>query len=176
MNRTLRSASAPMLAAWVSVSAACFSWRMKDVQTLSGPLPESTEILSVVKISGEVVNFSKSNPGRLRGYTVVGVGKDPEMKPVELTGPFNIMKDAKERVYEVSDGKGQVYAVTRVLSQSADRMSVLASVWTPVSIPLAEVRQVQVKKSNALRNVAYVSGALVTITLLPLILAHRHLY
>lgn len=172
MNMPLRSALIPILAAWVSVSAACFSWRMKDVRTLSGPLPENTEILSVVKISGELIQFSKSNPGRLRGYTVVGVGKDKEMKPLELKGPFNIMKDAKQRVCEVRDGKGQVYAVTQVLSQSADRMSVVASVWTPVSIPLAEVRQIEVKKSNALRNVVYVSGALVAITFLPLILPH----
>src|SRR5512136_3383946 len=170
MDMARRSALTPILVVLVSFSAACVSWRTRDLRTLSGPLPANTEILSVVKISGEEVLFSKSDPGRLRGYTIVGVARDAEMKSLELTGPFNISKDAKGRVLEVSDGKGQVYAVAQILSQSGDRMTVLASVRTSVSIPLAEVRQIQVKQSNTLRTVAYVCGALVAITILPLIL------
>lgn len=159
-----------VLATLILVSVSCFSWRMKDVRTLTEPLPENTEILSVAKSSGDTVLFSKSNPGRLRGYTIVGVARNAESQRLELTGPFNIMKDANGRVYEVKDGKGRVHSVAQILSQGDGRMTVLASPWTPVSIPLAEVHKVEVKKSNALRNAALASGGLVALVLLPFLL------
>jgi hypothetical protein len=159
-----------VLAALVPLMVSCASWRTRDIRTLTGPLPENAEVLSVLKNSGEAVLFSKSDPGRLRGYAIVGVARVGEPKRIELSGPFRIMKDAKERVYEVTDGKGQAYAVERVLEQSADRMTVLASIRAPVSIPLADVRRIELKKSNALRNVAIVSAALVAAALLPFLL------
>lgn len=164
-----RLAATLTLTALASLSAACFSWRTRDVRVLAEPLPENTVILSVLKISGETVLFSKSNPGRLRGYMIVGVGRDPEFKSLELAGPFKIVKDAKGRVYEITDRTGQVYAVSQVLSQNGDRMTVQTSVWTPVAIPLAEARQIEFRKSNVLRNLVLVSGGLVAITFLPII-------
>jgi hypothetical protein len=167
-----RLAATLTLTALASLSAACFSWRTKDVRVLAEPLPENTMILSVLKISGEVVLFLKSSPGRLRSYMIVGVGRDEELKSLELAGPFKIMKDAKGRIYEVTDGKGQVYTISQVLSQNGDRMSVQASVWTPVAIPLAEARQIEIRKNNILRNLVLVSGGLVAITFLPILIPH----
>lgn len=167
-----RLAATLTLTVLASLSAACFSWRTKDVRVLAEPLPENTMILSVLKISGEGVLFSKSSPGRLRGYKIVGVGRDAELKSLDLDGPFKIMKDAKGRVYEVTDGKGQVYAISQVLSRSGDRMTVQASVWTSVAIPLAEARQIEVRKNNTLRSLALVSGGLVAITFLPILIPH----
>jgi hypothetical protein len=158
------------VAALALLSASCVSVRTTDLRTLTEPLPPNVRVLSLVKDSGEVVLFSKSDPGRLSGYRIVGLARERESKPVDLAGPFQIKKDAKGRIFEVTDGKGGVYTVERVLSQDGDRMTILASLWTPISVPLAEVRTIEVRKVNALKAAAYVSGGILAIVILPVIL------
>jgi hypothetical protein len=139
------------------------------VRTLSEPLPENTEIRRLLKNSGEWLLFSKSDPGRLRGYMIIGVARTQELEPYEVAGPFNIMKDAKGRITKVTDGKGQTYSVDRVLDQSRGRLTILASAWAPVAVPLAEVRQIEAKKASALKGMVFFSAAIVAITIVPLI-------
>lgn len=160
------------LTAFALLSVSCVTWTTKDVKTMTERLPDNTEILSVLKASGECVEFSKSNPGRLRGYTIVGTAKDPVSEPMDLTGPFSLIKNAKGTVLEVTDGGGQVHAVLKVLSTSGNQMKVLASTWTQVSIPLAEAQRIEVKKSNVLKIAAITSAIILGLTLGWPLLAH----
>jgi hypothetical protein len=48
-------------------------------------------------------------------------------------------------------------------------LTILASAWAPVAVPLAEVRQIEAKKVSALKGMAYFSAAIVAITIVPLI-------
>jgi len=131
---------------------------------------DGTAVLSVVKTSGEVFQFSKSSPGRVQGFAVVGRGRDAVITRIELTGPFPLIRKKDDgTIYEVVDAKGRVYSVQGVLGRGEDRMTILASAWSQVSIPLADARQIEVRKSNALLIAAIISGSLVALTLIPII-------
>ena len=151
-------AASSVLAAFISFSASCTTWGTKEVKTLAQRLPENSAVLSVVKNSGEVISFSKSNPGRVRGYAVVGT---PAEKRVEIMGPVRSTKArADGSIYEIVDAKGQVYTVLRVLNRNDDRMTFLAADWVQVSIPLSEAREIEIKRGNPfLTTLAVIGGA-----------------
>ncbi len=170
----MRQSSALVLAlAAGALMSACVTWSKKDVKTLAEPLEENTPILSVVKSSGEVVRFSKSEPGRIRGYAVVGTTKDPQVQPMDLEGPFSMIKMGRDRrITEVTDGKGRSYAVKKVLSRDENRMTVVASEREQVSVPLAEASVIEVQKHNALTITAILLGGLVVVPALIGILSY----
>jgi hypothetical protein len=155
------------LAAFVLMSTACVTWSRKDVKTLASPLPEDTAVLSVVMKSGQVVEFTKDNPGRVRGYKVVGAGKDVSVREIGITGPFSsIRQDSYGKIIEVVDGKGQGYVVKTVLKAEENRMTILGVESNRYSIPLSEVSVVQIRKDNSLMVTAIVLGVLVVLPLL----------
>lgn len=157
-------ASLLALATVVVYSSACITWSKKDVKTLAEPPAENTPILSVVKASGEVVQFSKADPGRVHGYTIVGTARDPLVKQVDIEGPFSLIKmGSGQRITGVTDGKGQAYAVEKVLSRDGNRMTILASERESVSIPLADASVIEVQRHNALTITAVVLGGLVVV-------------
>src|SRR5512136_1423294 len=145
------------LAAFVGFSTSCVTWRNQDVKTLAGPLPEDTQVLSVVRTSGEVVQFSKAEPGRVRGFTVVGRGRVTKRR--EIVGPFPSVKKGKDGlINEVTDAGGHVYSVQTVLSQSDARMSIIGGELVQLSIPLSEVYQIEFKKADALLTALVILG------------------
>lgn len=147
------------LAAFVGFSTSCVTWRSQDVKTLARPLPEDTQVLSVLRTSGEVVQFSKAEPGRVRGFTVVGRGRVTKQR--EIAGPFPSVKKGKDGlVYEVTDAGGHVYSVQAVLNQSDARMSIIGGELVQLSIPLSEVYQIEFKKDNALSTALVILGCL----------------
>ncbi len=149
------------LAAFLIFSASCKTWGLKDVATMERHLPENSAVRRVVNNSGEVIQFSLSNPGRVRGYTIVGTAKDPVPKRVDLTGPFrSIKKRSDGTIYEVVDAKGQVYFVQQVVVQGDNQMAVMAAEWVQVSVPLSEARTIEIKKSNSLLTTLAVIGGL----------------
>ncbi len=165
-----------ILTASVLISTACVTWSRKDVKTLTSPLPEDTAVLSVVMKSGEVIEFTKDNPGRVRGYKVVGAGKYASMREIEIVGPFSsIRQDSYGRVIEVVDGTGHGYVVKTVLKAEENRMTILGAESNRYSIPLSEVSTVRIRKDNSLMVTAIVLGVLVVAGLIiPLIAFSIH--
>jgi hypothetical protein len=155
------------LTAFVLITTACVTWSRKEVKTLTSPLPEGTAVLSVVMNSGKVIEFTKINPGRVRGFTIVGAGKDAALREIEITGPFSsIRQDDKGRIAEVVDGKGQGYVVTAVVRSDERRMTILGAESNQRTIPLAEISTVQIRKDNSLTVTAIVLGVVVVLPLL----------
>jgi hypothetical protein len=149
------------------LSTACFTWSRKEVRTLTSPFPDGTAVLSVVKNSGQVVEFTKTNPGRIKGYMVVGAEKDAEVKQFEITAPFtSIRQDDKGRIVELVDGKGQGYVIKAVIRSEESRMTFLGVESNRLTIPLKEIATVRIRKNNSLRVTAIVLGAIVVLPLL----------
>ena len=172
--RVARKISALLtLAVFILISTACVTWSRKEVKTLTSPIPEGTAVLSVVKNSGQVIEFTKTNPGRIRGYTVVGAGKDAEMKQFEITAPFtSIRQGDKGQIVELVDGKGQGYVVKAVLSGDEYRMTILGVESNRLTIPLKEIATVRIRKDNALAVTAIVLGAIVVLPVLITLVAY----
>jgi len=139
------------LAAFVLASTSCTMWRTKTIDGISGAPGKSAKIMSVVKASGERIDFSNSDPGRVRGLVITGTAIAGLSVPIDIQRPFSsIKKRADGTVYEITDESGRVYAVQSVLKEDEARWSVLINERTvrQVSIPLSDVRQVRFKKIN----------------------------
>ena len=127
---------------------------------------ESARISRVVLASGERIDFSPADPGRVqpadpeeperpgrqpsRGILIQGTAVARLSVPVEIQGPFSsIKRRADGTVYEITDASGLVYPVQRVLKEGDAQWSVLINDRTvqPVSILLSDVRQVWFEKS-----------------------------
>jgi len=162
------------LAAFVLFSTSCMTWGMKEVRTLPQSLPENTAVLSVVMNSGQVIKFTKSQPGRIRGNAIVGTGMDSAAKQIDITGPFTFRSAADGTAIGVVDGEGRAYAARKILSRDENRMTILASELNEVSIPLSEIHSIEVKKTNAvLTTVVVIGGLAVAIFIYVIILINQ---
>ena len=150
------------LAAFVLFSTSCTMWRTREINTTADYPKENRKILSVVKASGELVVFSKSNPGRLIGNVISGEATVVVMKRSEIVGPFrSIKKDDHGKIFEVTDSSGRVHSVQEVLKEETNKLTVQARYSTSggVSIPLSEVKLVRFKTTNgAMTTLAVLGG------------------
>ncbi len=154
------------LAAFALFSTSCMTWRATEVRTMPRPLPENTAVASIVLNTGRVIEFSKSAPGRVRGFSVVGTGRDPVAKQVDIEGPFSFTRDETGLITGVVDGKGQAYVVKKILSKDERTMTLVAWASNQVSIPLAEIATVKVRKTNTLMTSLAVIGGLAVIVVI----------
>jgi hypothetical protein len=148
------------MAAFLLFSTGCLTWGTKEIRT-SADLPRRDKaILSVVKRSGEVIEFSRTAPARVVGNQVVGTTDLVRERDVEIEGPFPLIKKVEGRIAEVTDAKGRIWSVRKVLKQEPNMMTVRVAerVTGSVTIPLAEVWQVKIKRTNAGLTVLAILG------------------
>lgn len=140
------------LAAVVLASVSCTTMTTKPVVTPSDLPGKAAMIQSVIMTSGEHVEFSPSDPGRVRGDVIVGTAAVRYKAPVEIQGPFSSIKRRPDgSVYEITDGTGRVHPVVGVAKEGETAWTILVNDRTarPVSIPLTDVRQIRFRKINA---------------------------
>jgi hypothetical protein len=145
------------LAAYVFFATSCTVWRTRPINTTADYRKADRPILMVVKASGDVVEFSKSNPGRVYRYAVVGEAVRIARGSLEIFGPFQLIKKrADGTIYEVTDRSGQVHSVLKVLVSEENRLVIQNVSYQPerVSIPLSEVKLVRVRTTNVILSVA----------------------
>jgi len=149
------------LAAFVLFSASCTTWRTKAVYTPADYPGPNKKVLSVVKTSGEVVEFSKEAPGRVWGGAVIGATTVVQKTSVEIDGPYvSVKKRADGTIYEVTDAKGQVHTVLLVLKEEPNKLTaqVRYPVTLTVSIPLSDLRSVQIRRIDVGKTALGVVG------------------
>jgi len=146
-----KSGLAAIPAVLVLLTASCVTWRTKDIGGIRDAPGNAARIMTVVKMSGERIVFAKSDPGRVRGQTIQGTALARFSVPLEIKGPFPSIKERPDgSVYEITDGAGRVHLVYRVLKRGDAEWSILVNDRTarPVSIPLADVRQIRYKRHS----------------------------
>lgn len=139
------------IAAFAVSSTACTMWPTREIRTEADYPSQDRQVASVVKTDGEVVVFTASDPGRVRGDGIQGTARILVKSKVEIRGPFALIKRrADGTISEVTDAKGQVHYVRSVVSEAPDAMVVLesSSEVRAVSIPFADVRLVKYRKTN----------------------------
>ena len=148
-------------------STGCISMARKEIRTSADYPAPNTRVLSVVKKSGETVTFSPGQPPRIVGDRIVGTVTTLRERDVEIEGPFPLIRRlADGTVTEVTDARGKVWPVHRVLKEEPNRMTVrfVESVSGTVDIPLSEVLQIKYKRRDRLLTfmalTAGVAGAL----------------
>lgn len=151
-----------MIAVFALFSTSCSMWPTKAIQTENDYPAQERKVLSVVLTNGEVVAFSKSNPGRIWRDKVSGTVRVWVSGRAEIQGPFLLIKKrADGTVSEVTDAKGQVHYVRSVLSESRDTMVVQesGSEMRSVEIPLSDVRLITYRTTNTALTLMAVAAA-----------------
>ena len=149
------------VAAFVLFTASCTTWSTKEIYSEVDYPRQDKKVLSVVKESGERVEFSKAEPGRVWGDAIVGPAA-VTMKSVEVEGPFLMIKKGFDgSIEEITDAKGRVYYVRTVLKEEPNKLTIEARTLTTqaVSIPLSEARLVKLKKFNIILTALAITSA-----------------
>ncbi len=104
-------------------------------------------IISVVKRDGTVIDFRKINPGRF----------DPGGGSVTGRALLNFEMDKKDIAGTNADNKGKIIGLStvdgrsyQVASIADEGQSFSFSAYAPISIPIGDIQQVWIRKSNSL--------------------------
>jgi ribosomal protein L18E len=148
---------------FVVFSSSCMTWRNKEIRTSADYPAPNKGVISVVKISGEVVEFSRKDLARVVGGQVVGT--TVRERDVEIEGPFPLIKRLSDgTVSEITDANGQVWSVRRILKEEPGRMTVrIAERTGPIVIPLSEIAKIKIKRSSPALTILTVLGLAVTV-------------
>jgi hypothetical protein len=148
------------VAAFVLFTASCSMWPTREIRTEADYPSQNRRVLTVVKTNGEMVEFSKQDPGLVMGDEIRGTARVLVNEKTEIEGPFPLVKRrADGTIAEVTDAKGQVHFVRTVLREEPDRLVVQErySARLPIAIPLSEVRLVTYKKTNTVLTAASIA-------------------
>lgn len=153
------------VAAFVLFTASCSMWPTREIRTETDYPSQNKRVLTVVKTNGEVVEFSKTDPGRVLGDEIRGTARVLVNEKTEIEGPFPLVKRrADGTIAEVTDAKGQVHLVQTVLREEPNLLVIQErySARLQIAIPLSEVRLVTYKKPNTVLTIAAIAvgGAL----------------
>ena len=153
------------IVAFVLFTVSCSMWPTREIRMEADYPSQNGRVLTVVKNNGEVVEFSKQDPGIVLGDEIRGTARVLVNEKTEIEGPFPLIKRrADGTIAEVTDAKGKVHLVQNVLREEPNLLVVQErySARLPIAIPLSEVRLVTLKKLNPYLTVAAVAfvGAL----------------
>jgi hypothetical protein len=156
--------------AFVLFTASCSMWPTREIRSEADYPSQNKRVLTVVKTNGEVVEFSKTDPGRVLGDEIRGTARVLISEKTEIERPLRqIKRRADGTITEVTDAKGKVHLVQNVLKEEPNRLVVQERYLSglQIAIPLSEVRLVTYKKPNTVMTVAAVAvaGALAVLAL-----------
>jgi len=156
--------------AFVLFTASCSMWPTREIRSEADYPSQNKRVLTVVKTNGEVVEFSKTDPGLVLRDEIRGTARVLVSEKTEIEGPFpQIKRRADGTIAEVTDSKGKVHFVQVVLREEPNLLVVQErySDRRPIAIPLSDVRLVTYKKTNTVLTVAAIAvvGALGLIAL-----------
>jgi hypothetical protein len=148
--------------AFVLFTASCSMWPTREIRSEADYPSQNKRVLTVVKTSGEVVEFSKTDPGLIVGDEIRGTARVLVSEKTEIEGPFpQIKRRADGTIAEVTDAKGKVHFVQNVLREEPNRLVVQERYLSrgQITLPLSEVRLVTYKKPNTVLTIAAVAVA-----------------
>jgi hypothetical protein len=149
-------------AAFTLFTASCSMWPTREIRTESDYPSQNRRVLTVVKTNGEVVEFSKTDPGLVLGDEIRGTARVLVNEKTEIEGPFpQIKRRTDGTISEVTDSKGKVHLVQTVLREEPNLLVIQErySARLPIAIPLSDVRLITYKKPNTVLTVAAVAVA-----------------
>jgi hypothetical protein len=147
------------LLAFIVFSISCYSWKKKEIRTAADWKGKKRKILSVVKTSGEYIEFAKDEPGQIYGDKITGTAVVLS-KEVEITrdnikrlkrykkGMFSEITHKNGKIYQVIAGTIRVVSAEDYLTgKEEERIIFFATYETSESviISLSEVKYIQAK-------------------------------
>jgi hypothetical protein len=160
------------LLSFIVFSISCYSTKLKKVRTAAD---WKGKILSLVKTSGEYIEFAKGNPGRIIGDEIAGTAVVLS-KEVEITrdnikrlktyekGMLTEVTFENGKIYHVATGTIRVVSIKDALTGKEEERIIFFTTYETsetVIIPLSEVKYIRVE-----HNTSGITAALVVIFIL----------
>ena len=141
------------LLAFVLFSISCYPIATKEIKTSANWQGKKGKIFSVVKTSGEYIEFSKENPGRISGDNITGTAIILSKEIILERGAIKkVRKHRDGRIFEVIDKEGKIYHVVGLLKEESYKVIFFVPYESSelVSIPLSEVNSLEIKRLSPL--------------------------
>ena len=102
------------LLAFFIFSVSCYITRLKEVRTAADWKGKKGKILWVIKTSGEYIEFSKDNPGRIIGDKIVGKAIILSKKVViDRANIEENKRDQNGKILKITTKDGKMYTVIK---------------------------------------------------------------
>jgi len=150
------------LLAFCIFSLSCYATRFKEVRTVDDWQGKKGKIFWIIKTTGENIVFTNNNPGRIIGDKIVGKAIIPSKEIVIYR--FNIKKIKKDKngnITEIIRKDGETYLVlTKTVRKEKAKIIFFLDTgsYKSVSIPLSEVKSMQIKRFDPLKTLLNVVG------------------
>lgn len=150
--------------AFILFSFSCYITRIRELRKIPVMKRSEALILSVDKTTGEHIEFSKDNPGRVHKDMIVGIAiirsKELVVKRADVK---KIRTHSDGSIFEVIDKEGKIYHVVSIGIEEEDKIIFFTTYETSesVSIPFSEIKSAQAKirsKNPSLTFLAYVGA------------------
>jgi len=132
------------LLAFVIFSVSCYTTKTRRVNTSADWKGEKGKILWVIKTSGEYVEFSKDNPGRIIGDKVVGTAIILSKKVViDRADIEKIKRDQKGKILKITTKDGKIYKVVKGTEKEEKDKITFFTIYESnelVFVPLSDVK------------------------------------
>ncbi len=136
------------LLAFVIFSVSCYTTKTRRVNTSADWQGKKGKILWVIKTSGEYIEFSKDNPGRIIGDKIVGKAIILSKKVViDRANIEENKRDQNGKILKITTKDGKMYTVIKgTEKEEKDKITFFARYESNelVLIPLSEVKWVHV--------------------------------
>ena len=153
------------LLAFVIFSVSCYTTKTRRVNTSADWKGKKGRILWVIKTSGEYIEFSKDNPGRIIGDKIVGKAIILSKKVViDRANIEENKRDQNGKILKITTKDGKMYTVIKgTEKEEKDKITFFAIYESneQVLIPLSEVKWVHVLIGLGLVLVLYIFMTLV---------------
>jgi hypothetical protein len=154
MNR--RIVAVVTLVVFVAFTCSCYSMRMEPAAGLAGSRGRGADILAVITKGGETIEFDERYPGWVNQDRIEGYAPQPVEITLAKSQISRSLRSAGGRTTLVWTKDERKYDVNRVTADTADSLCFVAIERVPVTVPLADVDAVSVKRSNTVGTLAVV--------------------
>jgi len=162
------------LFAFIVFSVSCYTTRIKEVRTAADWKGKRGKILSLVKTSGEYIEFSKNSLGRIYEDKIAGtavvlskeidISRDniKEFKK-DKKGMISEIKNKDEKIYHVVPGTAREVSIQSDLTGKEEERIIFFTTYETsesIIIPLSEVKsvRVEIKEFDVFKSAFVVGG------------------
>jgi hypothetical protein len=137
------------MTAFIVFSLSCYSTKNMRLDVDAAEKVKKEKILSVVMASGETIEFSKKQPGRILNESIIGIAERVTKEiEIDITDVEHNKCNEKGEVNEIITIDGKVYKdFVGVVKKEKDTyvFTTILESHIKVSIPISEVRQVGIE-------------------------------
>lgn len=153
---TKKTVAVVTLVAFVAFNCSCYSVRMQPAADMSESHRRGGEVLAIFTKGGEIIEFDKQYPGWVNEDRIEGYAPQPVDIALAKSQVSRTLRSAGGRTASVWTKGGKKYSVLHVTADTADSLCFVATERVLVTVPLADVEGVSIRRVNTPGTIAAV--------------------